>query len=187
MKTPEQITKLNFNDIAFFKNISTNDAKWIIAPYIYESEEDIYENTTNSGVPKVSKNDFISKNAVETKIKSCTNLEGRPLIDFTIKTYNENIPLGQLQLFSLKKTFIKALKFTGKHTILNDILNKEQLLKLEKFWLLKNTIYKDNWSEKTILFIGLNTWSFDYLLENGFSRDEINKNISPIEDDELVA
>ena len=60
MKTPEQVTKLNFNDIAFFKGITTSDAKWLMSEHIFKIDN-IEEYLTKSGVPKISAKEFLDK------------------------------------------------------------------------------------------------------------------------------
>ncbi|MCT8340520.1 hypothetical protein MG296_10680 [Flavobacteriaceae bacterium TK19130] len=89
--------------------------------------------------------------------------------------YNKGIPLSKLQEYSENTAFIEALKFTGKHAIINDIINPEQLLKLQKTWLLKNVYFIKDWSEKCLKFIETTDWAADYLKENGFSEQDIEQ------------
>jgi hypothetical protein len=131
MKTPERIKKLNFNDVAFFTEKTVTDAKWDMAHHLFKPEE-IKDNLTSAYIPAIKISDMVDKSAFETKIKSNSNLEGRNRIDYIIETYNKGVPLNTLRSYAENPLFIKALKFTGKNSILNDILNTEQLLKIQK-------------------------------------------------------
>lgn len=176
-KTPKEITKLNYNDIAFFFNKSTSDAKWDMSTYFYSTEKALAENLTKSGTPKIGKNDLVDKSEFEVKIRSCSKLDGLPQIDFIIETYNKEIPLDRLRKYSETTAFINALQFTGKHTILNQILNESQLLKLQKTWLLKNTIYVSSWSKKCTDFIKANDWCVSYLVEYISPHEKIEQQL----------
>ena len=177
LKTPNEIQKLNYNDVAFLTNKSTSEAKWDMSTYIYKSEDEIYENLTKTGVPKIGINDLVDKSDFETKIKSCSALDGLNSIDHLIETHNKGIPTSGLLKFSENPTFRKAIKFTGKYSILNDILNREQFLKLQKSWLFNQTYGKDRFSDKTIKFIITNDWSTEYLTDKGISHDIITEQI----------
>lgn len=177
MKTKTDITKLNFNDLAFFKGISTSDAKWEMAHYFYSTQKELDDNLTKTGVPRIGINDYVDKSEFETKIKSVSKFEGLDSIDFIIDTYNATIPLDRIFKYAENTSFIKALKFTGKHSILNEILNKEQLGKLAKIWLLKNTYMVNYWSDKCNKFIQNNDWSVDFLDVNMISKEEIKKQL----------
>lgn len=181
IKTPEQIVDLNFNDLAFFKGITTSEAKWEMANLLY-SEKDLYEiehedgsykNLNKSGIPIIKKTERLKKSLFETKIKSCSNLEGKNHIDFIIKSFNKPIPLQKLKEFSESKTFSKALKFTGKHEILNEILNRDQYLILQKSWLFSNAYLAYLYSDKTKFFVKNNPWAINYLVSKGIEKSEI--------------
>ena len=99
-------------------------------------------------------------------------------MEYLCEFYNKGIPLSKLKEYSESTTFTKALKFTGKYLIVNDILRTDQLLKIQKTWLLKNTYYVKLWSVKTTEFINLNSWATDFLIGNGIDSTEINKQIN---------
>lgn len=174
MKT---ITKLNYNDIAFFKGISTTDAKWKMAHHIFKDEDELYKNLTKSGAPKISVKEYLDRSLFDKDISSCTVLDGCSEIDEIIKSYNKGIPLNNLRIYSETQSFIGALKFTGKHDILNRILNKEQLLKIQKTWLFKNCYNVHYWSKNTIGFIQSNKWSYEYLETQGISKNTVQDKI----------
>lgn len=159
IKKPAEIEKLNFNDVAFFFNESSGDAKWRIAPFIFGSPKILENNLTKSGVPKISSKEFVFKKDIDIKIKSCSALDGLNMIDYTIETYNKGIPADRLIKYKDNSTFAKALKFTGKYSILNDILNKEQFLTLKKSWLLQS-LYSNN---TFINFQAKNDWAAGFV------------------------
>ena len=165
VKKPTDIKKLTFNDVAFFLEVSTSEAKWKMAYLFFGSEAHLEKNLTKTGVPKISIKDVVQKEVFETEIKSCTELDGKNNIDFHIETFNKGVPLSELREYAESKGFISALKFTGKHQILNQILNKDQLFLLQKKWLLTNVYNVHRWSKNTIKFIEQNEWSMDYLSE----------------------
>ena len=86
------------------------------------------------------------------------------MIDVVIDTYNKGISKSNLMEFSINKSFIKALEFTGTHKILNDILNREQLLILQKSWLRRNTYHVRVWTPKCIKFVLENDWAPEFLI-----------------------
>jgi len=177
IQTPKKVSKLNFNDLAFLTNKSTSEAKWDMANYLFSSDEELSENLTKSGIPKVSVNEYLDKSLFETRIKSCSRLDGLNSIDYIIKTYNNGITIDRLQKYSETPAFQKALKFTGKFTILNNILNKDQLLKLQKSWIYKNTYLIHNWSDNCISFIKENDWSVEFLKSKMIDENEIIKQL----------
>ena len=181
MKTPEQITKLTFNDLAFFRGITTTDAKWEMAHVIFKPEE-LEENLTKSGTPKITAKETVSKSDFETQIRSNSILDGKNNIDYLISVYNKGVDLNRLKEYSQNKAFIKALKFTGKNDILNSILNKEQYLKLQKTWLFINVYSVNNYSDKTIQFIKNNKWTLPYLIEKGVDEFKIKEQIERYEE-----
>ena len=175
MKTFKEIKKLNFNDLAFFKGYSTTDAKWEIAPLLY-SPENI--KTTKKGSPIVGVSEFFDVANFDFSMRSNSKLDGQDQMEYLCEFYNKGIPLSKLKEYSENTTFTKALKFTGKYLIVNDILRTDQLLKIQKTWLLKNTYYVKLWSVKTTEFINLNSWATDFLISNGIDSTEINKQIN---------
>ena len=184
MKTPKDLIQLNFNDVAFFLGISTTDAKFKILDSYDLSEED-YDKyiSEKTGVPKIGINDFVEKEKFEYKIKSCSILEGKNSIDYHVKVFNKGIPMSRIQEYGENKSFIKALKFTGKNNILNEILCKDQLFILQKCWVLKNTYQVKRWSEKCIEFIESNKWTFDYLSRYISLEIELEKQKELIKED----
>ena len=165
LKTKNEIQQLNFNDLAFFMGISTSDAKWEMAHIFYASNKEILNNLTKTGAPKISANDYVDKSQFEKKIKSSTELDGKNHIDYHIDYFNKGVSRAKLSEYSKNKSFIKAIRFTGKSSILNDILNKDQMLLLQKTWILNNTLYVRTWSKKAMKFIQDNEWVKTYLKE----------------------
>ena len=163
LKTKNEVQQLNFNDLAFFMGISTSDAKWKMAHIFYNSDKELSKNLTKTGVPKISVNDYVSKSEFEKKIKSSTELENKNHIDYHIDFFNKGVSHTKLSEYSQSKSFVKAIKFTGKSSILNDILNRDQMLLLQKRWILSNTYNVRTWSKKAMKFIEDNEWVKSYL------------------------
>ena len=180
MKTSEQITKLNFNDLAFFRNITATDSKWLIYKHFYKSEEDLKNNLSTTGKPKIGIADTVDKSAFETKMVSNSHLDGKNNIDYHINYYNNGVPLNTLREFSEYEAYMKAFKFTGKKQILNDILKPSQLLQLQKSWLKTNIYSKKNWSKNTALFIQDTNWAVEFLQSIGINKSQINRQLEQL-------
>ena len=165
MKTKNEITELNYNDLSFFTGKSLIESKWTIADIL------MIEDISPKGLPKIKITDKISVSKIDFKIKSNSNLEGKSRFEYLCDFYNKGIPLNTLREMSESKTFIKALKFTASNDILNHILNKEQYLKLQKTWLFANVFEPRYLTEKAVLFIKNNEWAYDYLAEKGIRVD----------------
>lgn len=99
------------------------------------------------------------------KIKSSTELNNEDHIDYHINFFNKGVSFTKLSQYSKNKSFEKAIKFTGKSFILNDILNRDQMLLLQKRWTLSNTYNVRTWSKKAMKFIEKNEWVKTYLKE----------------------
>lgn len=171
MKTFKDIKELNFNELAFFSGKSTLEAKVFIAKHLDIKEE------TKSG-PKVKITDRINASNYDFTMKSNSRLEGQNRMEYLCDYYNKGTDLQNLRKLSESKTFINALKFTGISSILNDILNREQLLKLQKTWLLHHIFVSRKISEKAFNFSKKHTWVEDYLKLNGAIMEyEINQEV----------
>ena len=165
MKTPKDIKELNINDLDFFEGISLSDAKWKMAKHYYTTDTETLVNLTQAGIPKIPISFYINRLEFDKNIRSSSILDGLNTIDTIVKMYNKGIPLNTLREFSESKPFKKALKFTGKHSILNEILNRDNLRKLQKSWLLANCycVSPNRRSNNTVKFIENNSWSNDFL------------------------
>ena len=177
MKTPNEVLKLNYNDLAFFTNKKLPELKWQMAPFFYDSDKDIDMNLDKKGVPKIRITDVVNKSDFETKINSCSLLDGMNYIDYVISSYNKGVDLNRLRGYSENDVYIKALKFTGKNNILNHILNDSQYKILQGKWLLSNIHSKRTWGEKSLNFIIKNKWVKDMLLLKGFDESSIEDKI----------
>jgi len=177
MKTSEQITKLNFNDLSFFRNITATDSKWLIYNHYFKSEKDLKDNLSATGKPKIGISDTVDKSAFETKMISNSHLDGKNNIDYHIDYYNNGVPLNTLREFSQNEPYRKALKFTGKKQILNDILKPSQLLQLQKTWLEANIYSKKTWSKQTALFIQNTEWAVGHLKSIGISKSQVERQL----------
>lgn len=69
------------------------------------------------------------------------------------------------------------MRFTGKYSIVNKILNSSQLRKVQGSWLIKNTYMVNRWSDKTIDFINKNKWCAEFLNLNLITNEEIESQI----------
>ncbi len=170
------IKKVNFNDIAFFKGCTTSEAKEIVIRTLYPGKEALHIN--DKGNPVVSVDDTIDVSHIDYKMKSCSDkFEGKSYVQYLANFNNKGTTKQALLKFSKSVSFTKALKFTGKHTILNEILNKDQYRILQQTWLLENTLYHDRFSKNAIKFILENDWSSDYLKSKGIFSDKIEAEI----------
>jgi hypothetical protein len=177
MKTPNEILKLNYNDLAFFTNKKLPELKWEMSPYFYNTDQDIDLNLDKKGTPKIKVTDFVNKSDFESKINSCSLLDGKNYMDYVIESYNKGIDLARLRDYSEKDAYIKALKFTGKYNILNLILKDSQYRLLQGKWLLANVYSKRNWSDKSIKFIVKNKWAKDFLISKGINQSDIEEKL----------
>lgn len=160
MKTFKQIQELDYNDLAFFTGLSPGDSKWEIAANLGKKE------ITLSGIPVIGKEDTIKPCHYNFTIRSNSRLEGKNKMKYLVKYYNKGTHMHQLMEFSQNETFIKALEFTGKYKILNDILNRKQYLKLQKSWIKSHLLLTNNHvSAKAQKFIKRHSWSRKYLKE----------------------
>lgn len=164
MKTFEQIKTVNHNDISFFLGIPVIDAKFLIELEIFPLTHE------KRGVVKIGINDRIETMLVEKPIHSNSELDGKGTIETVVETYNKGVTPHKFMEFGQSAGFIKAIKFTGKYTILNEILNPEQLLKLQKIWLFSNVYNKKRWSKNASIFIRANIWAKVYLESRGIQN-----------------
>jgi len=106
MKTPDQITQLNYNDVAFLFGMTTTEAKWKLAVFVY-STHDLNKNLTKTGVPKISKDDYINKDLLDLLIRSNSKLDGQSQCDTVITFYNKGTTMEQLKEFSITEALSK--------------------------------------------------------------------------------
>lgn len=176
MKTFKEIKTLSYNDYAFFKGISINDAKWEFACKMYKNISELP--LTKTGVPIISLKEKIDKKEFDFKMKSNSILEGEDQMKYLCDFYNKGIPLQKLKQYSESEPMRKALRFTGSNQIINDILEPSQLLKIQKTWLLRNVYLKRKYSDKTIHFIHKNDWAINFLTENGVDKDLVSDQLN---------
>lgn len=178
MKTYKDIKQINYNDLSFFKSIKIEEAKFFIASVLEAYRPNSIE-FNKSGSPRVKVTDLIKVEDAHLKINSCSNLDQKNLIEYYVNYFNNGVPIQKLREYSMNKQYIKALKFTGNHTIVNDILNRKQLRKLQETWLLKNCLFINRFSKNTVNFIIENeSWSIEYLLNNNIKKEAIEKNLN---------
>lgn len=187
MRTKEDFKRLNFNEYAFFKGCTATDAKWVFTEFIFpkewENEKDqngesnIDNYLTKSGSPKIKATDLVNYEKLDFSMRSNSQLEGECQLQYLCDYYNTGIQSHKMGEYSDNATFKKALKFTGKYAVLNEIMNPEQLDKLQKTWLLKNCYMVSNWSDNAIEFIKSNDWAKPYLILNLFAEENIKEQI----------
>ena len=165
MKTKNEITEFNYNDLSFFTGKPVIESKCKIADILK------IEDTTPKGLPKIKITDKIPVSKIDFTMKSSSELEGKSRFEYLCDFYNKEIPLNTLREMSQSKASIKAIKFTGLNDILNQILNKEQYLKLQKTWLFSNVFEPRYLTDKALLFIENNEWAESYLSEKGINID----------------
>ena len=165
MKTKKTITHLNYNDLAFFTGESVIDCKWKIAGILK------IENETLKGLPKVKVSDKIKVSDVDFRITSNSVLDKKNRFEYLCDFYNTGTTIDNLRRLSEHKPFIKAVRFTGKDSVLNDILNKEQLLRLQKTWIFANTYMPRFLTDGAEEFIKKYDWAKPYLESRGVDVD----------------
>jgi hypothetical protein len=164
MKTTKQIKTLSYNDLAFFLGISTLDAKWKIAEHFYKPKD---LPLTAKGTPKIKVSDQIEVDKIDFTMHSNSDLDGGCKFTYLVNYFNNGVSMDYLRGFGESKTFIKKLKFTGKHGILNDIMNEEQYLKLQKIWLYANIYGRSRPTKEASEFINKHDWAKLYLKTKG--------------------
>jgi len=174
MKTKKTITHLNYNDLAFFTGESVINCKWIIAGILKIEDE------TPKGLPKVKISDKIKVSEVDFKINSSSVLDKKSRFEYLCDFYNAGTTIDNLRILSEHKPFIKAIRFTGKDSVLNDILNKEQLLRLQKTWIFTNTYMPRFLTDGADKFIKKYDWAKPYLESLGI---DVNSKM-PLEDEQ---
>ena len=183
MKTKNDFKTLNYSEYAFFKGCDTGEAKLVFADLLFPNDWDklvfidgkkVYnpKYVNKSGNPKISANDYVELSKLDFTITSNSLLDNTCQFKYLCDYYNNGLPLQKLREYSQNKTFIKALKFTGKNSVINKIINPEQLLKIQKTWLLSNTYMKNVWSKNCIDFIENNDWAFDFLEVNMITKED---------------
>lgn len=169
MKTSKDFTELDFNELAFFAGINAIDAKWEIASTIYPVDK---IEVNDKGTPKVTKKDVIKVEKYDFKMKSNSVLEGKSRLIYLCDYYNKGTDNQHLKTYSESKTFVKAIAFTGTNSVLNEILNREQYLKLQKSWLFTNVYTNHYLTANAEKFIKKHKWAIEYLTEKGIDMDK---------------
>lgn len=185
MKTKKDFRTLNYSEFAFFKGCDTGEAKLIFSDILFPNDwhklilidgKKVYnpKYVNKSGNPKISAKDYIELHQLKIHflINSNSHLDNTCQFEYLCDYYNNGIPLQKLREHSQNKTFLKALKFTGKNSIINEIINPEQLLKIQKTWLLSNTYMKNTWSKNCIEFIENTEWALAFLEVNMIYESE---------------
>lgn len=167
MKTKDDIKDLNFQDYAFFKGVSLLDAKWVFASRLFTPEN---LETTKTGIPKITASDRLPVKDFDFTMRSNSLLDGQCQLQYLCDYYNRGVAVSKIMEYSENKSFVKAMKFTGKDSIVNEILNRDQLLKIQKTWLLKNSFYSIK--EVAIKFEISHKWAAEYMTISGVDVDK---------------
>lgn len=165
MKTFKDLTHLNYQQIAFFKNIPIVDAKWEVVKALKIKSKDL--KVSKKRVPRIKMTDIVPSNAIDFKIKSNSSLEGENRLEYLTNYYNKGVDMQTLKFLGEHTAFIKKIKFIGKHKILEDILNPDQLKKLQQIWLFANCYNKKKFSKEAVAFINNHDWAAKYLESKG--------------------
>lgn len=179
-KSDMKIKELNYNDLAFFAGIEVREAKEYIADKLH-----IKERSEKTGVPKVKRTDMIKAFEYDFVIRSSTTLDGKNRMDYLMSYYGkENFDPNVIEKFRKTVAYRKAMRFTGKNTILNKIINPNILKYLQTSWLTKN-VKRVQWSEKALIFIRENReFSYDVILKLGITDEQIEEQMKFIEEKE---
>ena len=170
MKTFKKIKQVNHNDISFFLGIPVIDAKFLIECEIFPLSQQKREKVS------IGIKDYVDVNLIEKPIHSNSKLDGKGTIETVVETYNKGVTPHKFMEFGQNPVFIKAIKFTGKSTIVNEILNTEQYEKLQRIWLFSNVYGNPRFSKNAAIFIATNTWAKEYLESRGIQ--DIDEQVS---------
>ena len=167
MKTYKLLKEVNYNDVAFFFNVPIAEAKQIISKSAFPTSRAYGQS------PTITKHDTAFVSDIEKPIRSVVrDLDGRGVIEVSVERHNKGVPTSKLQSYGENTSFIKAISFTGKQTILNDILNAEQYRKLQQIWLYSSVYGRKHWHKKTCIFIRTTDWAVEYLESRGIENVE---------------
>ena len=170
MKTFKQIKQVNHNDISFFLGIPVIDAKFLIKCKIFPLSQSKGEKVS------IGIKDYVDVNLIEKPIHANSKLDGKGMIETVVNTYNKGVTPHRFMEFGQNPVFINAIKFTGKSTIANEILNTEQYEKLQRIWLFSNVYDKKRFSKNAATFIRTNEWAKEYLESRGIQ--DIDEQVS---------
>lgn len=181
MITYQEIPDLNFNEYAFFKGIPTTDAKWEFAHIIFPKDwlkKDNYDKYfTKSGNPKISVNDRVSKDKFDFTMTSNSALDGTCQMKYLCEYYNKGVTIQKLSEFSQDSALNKAMRFSGKKSIVELILNSDQLNKLKKTWLFNGCYSSRQFTDNIVKFIMSNDWAKEFLVSKGIPAEKIDSQI----------
>ena len=170
MQIFKQIKQVNHNDISFFLGIPVIDAKFLIKSEIFPLSH------LKGQKVRIGIKDYIDVSLVEKPIRANSKLDGKGTIETVVNIYNKGVTPHKFMEFGQNPVFIKAIKFTGKSTIVNEILNSEQYEKLQRIWLFSNVYGKKRFSKNASIFIRTNEWAKEYLESRGIQ--DIDEQVS---------
>ena len=158
MKTYQEIEYVNYQEISFLRGVSMIEAKNIIS------------NCLEIEKPKIK--DAVAIFKAEKYLRSHDDrYDGKGVMQVVVEHYNRGLTSLELQKFANNRAFIGALSFKGRHSILNAILNPDDLLSLQKEWLLKlcdsgKNLVSLKARKNLANFVNDNLWALPFLQEN---------------------
>lgn len=157
--------ELNYEDLAFFLSIKTAEAKAIINNLLNLGY-------TPAGKPVAKASDRIyAQDIPQLRIRSNSNLDGKSRLKLICDAYNKGVSIGTLRDWSQNETYIKAVGFTGNMKPAAEILNPDQLRKLQKAWLVENVASNLHLTKQAEKFIKANDWAAEFLKEKDLIED----------------
>ena len=155
MKTYNDYKVLNWKELAFFAGITPAKAKHEIASKLFANEQVEF---TKAGVPKVKITDVIHASSYDFSMRSNSKLDSMCRLKYLCDYYNNGTDINRLREYSENPAYIKAIAFSGINTPLNDILNTEQLKKLQKSWFVSHMRGRKYMTSRAKKFLKENPW-----------------------------
>ena len=179
MKTYKELTELNFQAVMFFLDKTIVQAKEIIYekgfPAYYNSGEEV----------KITPSQKAPLKDIEVLVTSVfPQFNGKGKIEISVDMFNKGVSMARLKKWAENKAYIKSLKFTGKESILNEILNADQYFKLQISWAFAAVYAVRHLTKRQAIFIRTTPGLEEELKARGvegLSR-KIDRVINPIED-----
>ena len=179
MKNHQELTELNFQAVMFFLGKTTEQAKELIYqkgfPTCVAAGEKV----------KITPSQMAPLKELEVKITSVyPEFDGKGKIEITVEAYNKGVSMAQLKKWSENKGYIKSLKFTGKESILNEILNEEQYKKLQVLWAFAAVYPVAHYTKRQAIFIRTTPGLEEALKCKGIVNvsEKVDRVLNPVEE-----
>ena len=179
MKTYQELKEINYQAVMFFLGKTTEQAKELIyqkgSPTCAASGEKVKITPSHTA--------FIKD--LEVPLRSVyPQFDGKGMIEVMIEQHNKGVSMAQLKKWAESKTCIKSLKFTGKESILNEILNADQYFKLQTSWAFAAVYAVKHLTKRQAVFIRTTPGLEEELKSRGVINlaSKIDRVINPVEE-----